>query len=192
VNKDPAAPMPPRSSSTRPARSGMGERSAAGYRRARDYRRMTPEDFVLAINKAAFDSAVTDTIHKLKAGPPGRGAHPRGSALSLWYSERDADDQRMVLEIVRDAAHAVVFGVLCVLDGARVIDDPPHLDLRLTATGQQGRHYHDTRGRLAARRTARRVQPARPPGSTGFRHGKAASAPLRSPGRARSGACADV
>ena len=81
---------------------------------------------------------MTGTIHKLKAGLPGRGSHPRGIALSLWYNELDAGDQQMVLETIRDAAHAAVFGVLCVLDGVRVIDDPPHLDLRLTATGQQG------------------------------------------------------
>ena len=99
---------------------------------------MTPEDFVLAIKKAAFDSAVTGTLHKLKAGPPGRGSHPRGIALSLWYNELDPGDQQMVLETIRDAAHAAVFGVLCVLDGVRVIDDPPHVDLRLTATGQHG------------------------------------------------------
>jgi hypothetical protein len=99
---------------------------------------MTPEDFVLAIKKAAFDSAVTDTIHKLRTGPPGRGSHPRGSALSLCYNELAADDQQMVRETIRDAAHAAVFGVLCVLDGVRVIDDPPHLDLRLTAIGQHG------------------------------------------------------
>lgn len=99
---------------------------------------MTPEDFVLAIKKTAFDGAVTGTIQKLRAGPPGRGLHSRGDALSLWYNELGANDQRMVLETIRNAAHAAVFGVLCVLDGVRVIDDPPHLDLRLIATGPQG------------------------------------------------------
>jgi len=86
---------------------------------------VTPEEFVLAVKKAAFDSAVNETIKGLKEGPPGRAPHPRGSALSLWYNELAADDQQMVMESVRDAAHAAVFGVLCVLDGVRVIDDPP-------------------------------------------------------------------
>jgi hypothetical protein len=44
----------------------------------------------------------------------------------------------MVMECIRDAAHSAVFGLLCVLDGVRVIDDPPHVDLRLTATNPDG------------------------------------------------------
>ena len=44
----------------------------------------------------------------------------------------------MVAECVRDAAHAAVFGLLCVLDGVRAIDDPPHADLHLTATSPDG------------------------------------------------------
>lgn len=51
----------------------------------------------------------------------------------------------MVLETIRDAAHAAVFGVQCALGGACVIDDSPYLDLRLTATRPAG-HYHDARG----------------------------------------------
>lgn len=99
---------------------------------------MTPEEFVAAVKNAAFDSAVTGTMKMLREGPPGRGPHPRGSALSLWFSQLSAGDQQMVVECVRDAAHAAVFGLLCVLDGVRAIDDPPHDDLRLTATSQNG------------------------------------------------------
>ncbi|HRD60873.1 MAG TPA: hypothetical protein PLZ93_10640 [Nocardioides sp.] len=46
--------------------------------------------------------------------------------------------QRMVLEVARDAAHATLFGVLCVLDGVRDIDDPPHSELILTAVNADG------------------------------------------------------
>src|SRR6266498_1672479 len=87
---------------------------------------------------AAFDSAVSGTVNELKNGPAGRGLHPRGSALSLWYNRLPAGDQQMVTEAVRDAARAAVFGFLCVLDGVRVIDDPPHVDLWLTAVDQHG------------------------------------------------------
>ena len=47
-------------------------------------------------------------------------------------------DQQMVTKYIRDAAHSAVFGLLCVLDGVRVIDDPPHVDLHLTATNPDG------------------------------------------------------
>ena len=60
------------------------------------------------------------------------------AALSGWFSQLSACDQQMIAECVRDAAHAAVFGFLCVLDGARVIDYPPHTDLHLTATSQNG------------------------------------------------------
>lgn len=99
---------------------------------------MTPGEFILAIKMAAFDSAVSGTVNELKNGPAGRGLHPRGSALSLWYNRLPAGDQQMVTEAVRDAARAAVFGFLCVLDGVRVIDDPPHVDLWLTAVDQHG------------------------------------------------------
>lgn len=116
----------------------MSERSVARLEPARDYRRVTPEEFVAAVKSAAFDSAVTGTIKKLTDGLAGRGPHPRGIALSLWFNQLTDTDQQMVVECVRDAAHAAVFGLLCVLDGVRVIDDPPHVDLRLTATGEAG------------------------------------------------------
>src|SRR5262245_22583207 len=74
----------------------------------------------------------------LQDGPPGRGPHPRGSALNLWFRRLPGPDQQMVMECVRDAAHSAVFGLLCVLDGVRVIDDPPHVDLLLTATNPDG------------------------------------------------------
>ena len=45
----------------------------------------------------------------------------------------------MVGEVVRDAAHAAVYGFLCVLDGVVAADNPPHAQLRLTATLPDGR-----------------------------------------------------
>ena len=99
---------------------------------------MTPEEFVAGIKTAIFDSAVTGTIRHLQDGPAGRGPHLRARALSGWFGQLAADDQQMVAECVRDAAHAAVFGFLCVLDGARTIDSPPHANLHLTATSRTG------------------------------------------------------
>jgi len=99
---------------------------------------VTPEDFVAAVKRVVFDSAVTATMKTLQDGPPGREPRPRGSALNLWFRRLPVADQQMVMECVRDAAHAAVFGLLCVLDGVRVVDDPPHADLHLTATNPDG------------------------------------------------------
>jgi hypothetical protein len=99
---------------------------------------MTPEEFVAGVKAAAFDSAVNATMKTLREGPAGRGPHPRGRALSLWFSQMPGADQQMVAECVRDAAHSAVFGLMCILDGVRVIDNPPHVDLHLTATSKDG------------------------------------------------------
>lgn len=105
---------------------------------------MTPGEFVAGIKSAVFDSAVTGTMTHLEEGPAGREPHPRARALGGWFSQLAAGDQQMVAECVRDAAHAAVFGFLCVLDGARVIDDPPAC--RPSADGDQpGRRYLDSR-----------------------------------------------
>jgi hypothetical protein len=96
------------------------------------------EEFVAAVQNAAFDSAVKGTTTRLKDGPAGRRPQPRATALGHWFNQLRGADQQMVVECVRDAAHAAVFGFLCILDGVRVIDDPPHAELRLTATGERG------------------------------------------------------
>jgi hypothetical protein len=99
---------------------------------------VTPEDFVRGLKLVAFDSAVAGTIMELQQGPPGRGRHPRGHALHVWCQALADDDRSMIYEVVRNAAHAAIFNVLCVLDGVAVIDDPPHVELALTATREGG------------------------------------------------------
>ena len=99
---------------------------------------MTPEEVVQAVKVVAFDSAVDGTVKHLESGPDGRGLQPRSVALSDWYNGLAAEDRLMVIESVRDAAHAAVFGVMCVLDGVRVVDKAPDVGLRLTATDQLG------------------------------------------------------
>jgi hypothetical protein len=99
---------------------------------------MTPDEFVAAVEQVVYAAAVNDTIEGLRGGPPGRGPHTRARALQAWYEALEPDDQQMVTEVARDAAHAAVFGFLTVLDGVRVIDDPPHAELRLTAVNPNG------------------------------------------------------
>lgn len=58
--------------------------------------------------------------------------------MSAWFNGLAPNDQLMVAEVVRDAAHAAVFHMLCILDGVSVVDDPPHVELVLTAIGPDG------------------------------------------------------
>jgi hypothetical protein len=58
--------------------------------------------------------------------------------MSAWYASLEDRDRAMVVEVIRDAAHSAIFGVLCMLDGVRVADNPPHAELALTATAPDG------------------------------------------------------
>lgn len=95
---------------------------------------VTPAEFASALKNVAFDSTVRDVVALLSDGAPGGGPHPRAAAMSAWYGSLSDADRVMVLEVIREGAHAAVFGVLCVLDGARAIDESPHADLVLTAS----------------------------------------------------------
>jgi hypothetical protein len=101
-----------------------------------DDRLVTPEEFAAAVKIRALDSAVCGVLQQLKVGAPGRGPQ-RAEALTSWYGDLTSDDQG-IAEVVRNAAHAAVLGLLCVLDGVAVIDNPPHADLVLTGTDHAG------------------------------------------------------
>jgi hypothetical protein len=105
--------------------------------RSRDNALVTPDDFIAAVHAVVYTAAVNGTLTNLNE-PPGRAPGDRALALQEWYEALTAEDQRMVAEVVRDAAHAAVFGFFCVLDGVVAIDDPPHAELRLVAVSPGG------------------------------------------------------
>lgn len=83
---------------------------------------MTPEQFVDALRKAAIDAAVEGTVTGLER-PPGRRPTKDLVEASRWYNSLTAEDRTMVTRVLSMAAHQAVFGVLAVLDGARIIED---------------------------------------------------------------------
>ena len=99
---------------------------------------VTPDEFAAASKIRAFDPAVSGVLKQLEDGAPGRGPHPRADALSAWFNGLGPNDRLMVGEVVRNAAHAAVFHLLCILDGVSVIDDPPHVELVLMAVAPDG------------------------------------------------------
>jgi hypothetical protein len=99
---------------------------------------VTPEAFAHAVKTEAFDSAVEVVTGTLRDGPPGRRPSPRSVAMSAWYAGLEDSDRAMVTEVIRDATHSAVFGVLCMLDGVRVADGAPHAGLELTASAPDG------------------------------------------------------
>jgi hypothetical protein len=98
---------------------------------------MTPEEFVAAIEKAVLNPAAEGTVRQL-AEPSGRAPSERALRLHDWYAKLDEEDKTMVADAVREGAHSATFGFLCVLDGVRQVDDPPHVSLRLAAIAADG------------------------------------------------------
>ena len=83
---------------------------------------MTNEEFVEAIRRHVKDAAIEDTIANLKS-PPGRSVSITERRRSEWYNGLTATDAAHVDDVVAIAIHEAVFGLLAVLDGARVVDD---------------------------------------------------------------------
>ncbi len=83
---------------------------------------MNQEDFVIEINHATRETVVEDCV-KNYLNPPGRSPAKRLLELSAWFKGLSVPDQEMVAKAMADVAEATLFGVLCVLDGVRTIED---------------------------------------------------------------------
>lgn len=82
---------------------------------------MTPTEFVDSLKTYCRDSAVTDCLQELQA-PPGRRPDPELMRLSAWFNSLSSEHQENIAAVMREVADATLFGVLCVIDGVRVIE----------------------------------------------------------------------
>jgi hypothetical protein len=99
---------------------------------------MDSDEFIDAIRKFVHDTAIRDTTRVI-TNPPGRG-YPRMVAdRTAWVNSLDAEGQKQLQSVIRQAVHAAVFGFLCVLDGTRIIEDGPDRgEFRLIYKSSQG------------------------------------------------------
>src|SRR5690348_8881340 len=83
---------------------------------------MNSEQFVNMLRTVVRDSAVSEELSVLQS-PPGR--QPAAALLqrSQWYLSLSEEQKELLSSIIGDVADRAVFGVLCVLDGARAIED---------------------------------------------------------------------
>jgi hypothetical protein len=107
---------------------------------------MNKRELVAVLRQVVFDAAVDGTFASLN-NPPGRQPPPTFLSAADWYGHLSPEDRQFVRFVARHAAHSVLFGMLAVLDGVRVVDQPPHGELVLTyrfADGQETRlNGHD-------------------------------------------------
>jgi hypothetical protein len=80
--------------------------------------------FITAIQIAVEDNAVAGTI-SLLTNPPGRRPAEHIVKLSTWFNRLPLEDRENVERVVHQAVKSTVFGFLCVLDGARAIENGP-------------------------------------------------------------------
>ena len=94
---------------------------------------MNAEQFVAGLARSCRDAAVTDCVKNFE-NPPGRKPDPGLAELSRWWSNLPAPDREFVQRAMLGAAHATLFGVLCVIDGVRTIETAgPKSEFVLTA-----------------------------------------------------------
>jgi len=108
---------------------------------------MDREGFVEAVRRVVLDSAVTSTISQLSK-PAGRKPDQARLDHGLPHSDR-----QKLEHIIKMTANTAVFGMLCVLDGVRAIEDGPGkgaIDLRyrrgeddISLTDDSGEQLHD-------------------------------------------------
>ena len=83
---------------------------------------MNDEDFVDAIKKHVFDSAIEDVMSQIDS-PSGRKPSDALLRLNGWFHEQDEDAKSKIRQCVKEGAHAALFGMFCVLDGVRLIHE---------------------------------------------------------------------
>lgn len=83
---------------------------------------MNSQQFVEAMEAHVRDAATESTISTLEA-PPGRRPSQAVRERAAWYEGLLPQDQAHVRSVVSEAAGAAVFGLLTVLDGARIVDE---------------------------------------------------------------------
>ena len=101
---------------------------------------MDAEKFVGVLNTVVKDAAVEDTISILES-PPGRRPDKELVELSEYYNAQSDDIKKIINKIIERVADDSLFGMLCVLDGVRVIeDDEDKGELVITYKKSKGKH----------------------------------------------------
>src|SRR5262245_61904472 len=82
---------------------------------------MTAAEFVDALRWAVLESSVRGTIAQLHS-PSGRQPEEKLVEASKWFNALSEKDQAMVKGTLEMVAQHALFGLLCVLDGARTVE----------------------------------------------------------------------
>lgn len=85
---------------------------------------MDGREFVNAVKEVVSDSAFAGVI-SCASDPPGRRVSPEDKARAEWLRSLGADERRMLDSILKEGIDLAVFGLFCVIDGVRAVEDGP-------------------------------------------------------------------
>ena len=83
---------------------------------------MNADDFVHAIKLYVRDTSISDTIDLIRK-PPGRRPRKKHVELSNWFNQLSEHEKLMASSVIEEAVDTALFGLFCVLDGVRTIED---------------------------------------------------------------------
>lgn len=82
------------------------------------------KSFVAILKEVVMHSSVRDTIKNLE-NPPGRNPPIDWLILCEFYRSLDERQKILFSKILSEVSETTLFGVLCVLDGVRAVEDDP-------------------------------------------------------------------
>lgn len=83
---------------------------------------MDSEKFIDVLNIVVKDAAVEDVVSLLKSSP-GKKPSKELVDLSNFYNSQSDGIKEFINKIIKRTADDTLFGVLCVIDGVRAIED---------------------------------------------------------------------
>ena len=93
---------------------------------------MEREKFVKVVYESIAKKAVEEVLQNLKS-PPGRNPNNETIRRSEGFKNLTVEEKELCMDIAQDAVDAAFFGLFCVLDGVRNIDNTINSSrLRLT------------------------------------------------------------
>lgn len=83
---------------------------------------MTSNEFIEVLKKVVYKGSVNGAINILTK-PPGRKPPKELSEMSEFYNSLSSEQRSLINRIIDMSCEETLFGMLCVLDGVRAIED---------------------------------------------------------------------